>query len=74
MLAERAGVSLRALSKRERALPHAGDIMQGVEALLLELREEHIEQLGVPLGHRLKIIKKIKDMRLERGLPVQPHP
>ena len=30
---------------------------------VLELRDEHIEQLGVPLGHKLKIIKKIKDLR-----------
>lgn len=37
----------------------------GIEDMetVLELRDEHIEQLGVPLGHKLKIVKKIKDLR-----------
>ena len=30
---------------------------------ILELKEEHIEQMGIPLGHKLKIIKRIKDIR-----------
>ena len=40
-------------------------IENGVEDLetILELKEEHIEQMGIPLGHKLKIIKKIKDLR-----------
>lgn len=40
-------------------------IENGVEDLetILELKEEHIEQMGIPLGHKLKIIKKIKDMK-----------
>ena len=39
---------------------------------VLELKDEHIEQLGVPLGHKLKIIKKIKDLRQAKGLSVPP--
>lgn len=30
---------------------------------ILEMKDEHIEQMGIPLGHKLKIIKKIKDLR-----------
>lgn len=28
--------------------------------------------MGIPLGHKLKIIKKIKDMRAEKGLGAIP--
>lgn len=37
----------------------------GVEDLetILELQDAHIEQMGIPLGHKLKIIKRIKEMR-----------
>ena len=37
----------------------------GVEDLetVLELQDQHLEQMGVPLGHKLKIMKRIKDMR-----------
>ena len=37
----------------------------GIEDLetILELEDEHLEQLKMPLGHRLKIAKTIKDMR-----------
>ena len=40
-------------------------IENGVEDLetILELKEEHIEQMGIPLGHKLKIIKRVKDIR-----------
>ena len=40
-------------------------VENGVEDLetILELQEEHVEQMGIPLGHKLKIIKKIKDIR-----------
>ena len=39
----------------------------GVEDLeiILELDEKHIEQMGIPLGHKLKILKKIKEIRKE---------
>jgi hypothetical protein len=44
----------------------------GVEDLetILELNESHLEQMGVPLGHKLKIMKRIKDLRREKGLTV----
>lgn len=44
----------------------------GVEDLeiILELDEKHIEQMGIPLGHKLKILKKIKEIRKEQGLSV----
>jgi len=37
---------------------------------IYELKEEHVESLGLPLGHKLKIMKKIKDVRVSKGLPV----
>ena len=42
----------------------------GIEDLetILELKDEHIEQIGIPLGHKLKIMKRIKDLRKEKGL------
>lgn len=44
----------------------------GVEDLetILELRDEHIEQIGIPLGHKLKIMKRIKDLRADKGMTV----
>lgn len=38
----------------------------GVEDLetVLELNEEHIETMGIPMGHKLKIMKNIKDLRI----------
>ena len=49
-------------------------VENGVEDLetILELKEEHVEQMGIPLGHKLKIIKKIKDIRGEKGLSTAP--
>ena len=37
---------------------------------ILEMKDEHIEQMGIPLGHKLKIIKKIKDLRTQKGMSV----
>ena len=37
---------------------------------ILELEENHIEQMGIPLGHKLKIIKRIKEVRIEKGMSV----
>ena len=39
----------------------------GIEDLetILELQDEHLEMMGVPLGHKLKIMKKIKEMKPE---------
>lgn len=44
----------------------------GIEDLeiILELDEKHLEALNVPLGHKLKILKKIKDMRKDKGMTV----
>jgi hypothetical protein len=40
-------------------------IDNGIEDLetVLELQDDHVESMGIPLGHKLKIIKKIKDLR-----------
>jgi|TARA_B110001450_G_scaffold241411_1_gene250887 hypothetical protein len=47
-------------------------IENGIEDLetILELKDDHVEQMGVPLGHKLKIIKKIKDIRSDKGMTV----
>ena len=44
-------------------------VSNGVEDMetIMELQDQHIEQMGIPLGHKLKIIKKIKDLKGERG-------
>lgn len=44
----------------------------GVEDLetILEMDEKHLEQMGIPLGHKLKIMKRIKDCRREKGMEV----
>lgn len=49
-------------------------IEHGIEdtETILELKEEHLEQMGVPLGHKLKIIKRIKDLRSDKGLSTVP--
>lgn len=45
-------------------------IDNGVEDLetILELQDSHVEQMGIPLGHKLKMMKKIKDMRVDKGM------
>lgn len=45
-------------------------IDNGVEDLetILELDENHLEQMGVPLGHKLKIMKRIKETRKEKNM------
>ena len=47
-------------------------IDNGIEDLetILELEDDHVSQMGIPLGHKLKIIKKIKDLRIEKGMEV----
>lgn len=46
----------------------------GVEDMetILELKEEHVEHMGIPLGHKLKIIKRIKDIRQGKGMNTVP--
>ena len=40
-------------------------IENGIEDLetILELNDQHIDAIGVPLGYKLKIIKRIKTIR-----------
>lgn len=38
--------------------------------IILELDEKHLEMMSIPLGHKLKILKKIKDIRKENGMTV----
>jgi hypothetical protein len=42
----------------------------GIEDLetILELNDTHLESLGVPLGYKLKILKRIKTIRQEKGM------
>jgi len=49
-------------------------IDNGVEDLetILELDDKHLEQMGVPMGHKLKLVKRIKEIRQEKGLYVPP--
>ena len=44
----------------------------GVEdmEIILEMDEKHLEQMSIPLGHKLKIMKRIKDIRRDRGMSV----
>ncbi len=46
----------------------------GVEDLetILEMDEKHLEQMSVSLGHKVKIMKKIKEIRQEKGMYVPP--
>ena len=46
----------------------------GIEDLetILELDEKHLEQMSVPMGHKLKLVKRIKEIRQEKGLYVPP--
>ena len=45
-------------------------IDNGIEDLevILELDESHLEQMQIPLGHKLKIMKRIKDLRRDKGM------
>ena len=46
----------------------------GVEDLetILEMDEKHLEQMSVPLGHKLKLMKRIKELRIQKGMYVPP--
>jgi hypothetical protein len=47
-------------------------IDNGVEDLetILEMDEKHLEMMSIPLGHKLKIMKRIKDVRKDKGMTV----
>ena len=51
-------------------------IDNGVEDLetILEMDEKHLESMRVPLGHKLKMMKKIKQIRKEEGMDVVQPP
>lgn len=40
-------------------------IDNGIEDMetILELKDEHVQEMGVPLGHKLKMVKRIKELR-----------
>jgi hypothetical protein len=38
---------------------------------ILELNESHLQELGLPLGHKLKIFKRIKEVRKQMGHTTQ---
>lgn len=40
------------------------------EETILELNDEHLDALKVPLGHKLKILKRIKLVRHDKGMSV----
>ena len=40
------------------------------EETILELNDAHLDALTVPLGHKLKILKQIKNVRAEKGMSV----
>jgi hypothetical protein len=44
----------------------------GIEDLetILELTDKHLDAIDVPLGNKLKILKRIKSIRQEQGLSV----
>ena len=46
---------------------------------ILELNEDHLGTLGIPLGHKLKIVKRIKELRDQQdggsgGIQAKPEP
>lgn len=42
----------------------------GIEDLetILELNDTHLDALGIPLGYKLKVLKRIKAVRQEQGM------
>ena len=40
------------------------------EETILELNDSHLDAIGIPLGYKLKILKRIKTMRSEKGMTV----
>ena len=45
-------------------------IDNGIEDMetILELNDTHLDSMGVPLGYKLKILKRIKSIRQENGM------
>jgi class 3 adenylate cyclase/predicted ATPase len=42
--------------------------------VLPELTEQHLEKLGVPLGHRLKMLRSIRELATDATVKAQPAP
>ena len=40
------------------------------EETILELNDSHLDAIGIPLGYKLKILKRIKMLRQEKGMSV----
>ena len=40
------------------------------EETILELNDAHLDAVGIPLGYKLKILKRIKMVRQEKGMTV----
>lgn len=40
------------------------------EETILELNDSHLDSMKVPLGHKLKMLKKIKQIRQDKGMTV----
>ena len=40
------------------------------EETILELNDAHLDAIGIPLGYKLKILKRIKMVRQEKGMTV----
>ena len=53
---------------------HSLFIENGIDdmEIVMELNEEHLSNLGVPLGHRLKILKRVRETNKEPKEPKQP--
>jgi hypothetical protein len=52
----------------EKYMPKFTD--NGIEDMetILELNDTHLDALGIPLGYKLKILKRIKAVRSEQGM------
>jgi len=40
------------------------------EETILELNDAHLDAVGIPLGYKLKVLKRIKMIRAEKGMTV----
>lgn len=40
------------------------------EETILELNDQHLDAINVPLGHKLKMLKRIKTIRADKGMAI----
>lgn len=57
-------VSINLQKYKERFIENGIEDMETV----LELNDSHLDAIGIPLGYKLKIIKRIKTLRQEKGM------